>query len=116
MALPGLQLTNLPAFDDEKYSTVHDLHPGSEWRFEVAFGDVVDVKVLAHSSGMLPLLIANNLIASIWYCGIIWYRACFKSSLQLQWAEGRGVHMAWLSARGNRQMPSRLHCRRNPDG
>ena len=43
MSLPGLQLNALPI--EEKALIVHELSPSTEWRFEVAFGDTVDVKV-----------------------------------------------------------------------
>ena len=45
MALPGLQLNISSAVEEEKYSITHELQPGSEWRFEAAFGEAVDIKV-----------------------------------------------------------------------
>jgi hypothetical protein len=42
--LPGLQVNLAPAIE-EKESTVHDLVNNTEWRFEVAFGANVEVKV-----------------------------------------------------------------------
>lgn len=42
MSLPGLQLT---APVELAAPTVHELEKGSEWRFEVAFGNNVEVKV-----------------------------------------------------------------------
>ena len=42
MSLPGLQLT---APVEVAAPTVHELQKGSEWRFEVAFGNNVEVKV-----------------------------------------------------------------------
>ena len=44
MALPGLQLS-APTARVESAPTVHELRAGSEWRFEVAFGEQVVVKV-----------------------------------------------------------------------
>jgi hypothetical protein len=44
MALPGLNLNSVPIVE-EKTATITDLQPNSEWRFEVAFGDKVEVKV-----------------------------------------------------------------------
>ncbi len=43
MSLPGLQLS---ASDEPVLSAVvHHLTEGSEWRFEVAFGSTVEIKV-----------------------------------------------------------------------
>ncbi|MCJ1362646.1 Cleavage polyadenylation factor subunit clp1 [Acarospora aff. strigata] len=44
MSLPGLQLTT-PV--EVAAPTVHELQKGSEWRFEVAFGNNVEVKLLS---------------------------------------------------------------------
>lgn len=56
MSLPGLQLNSIPV--EEKTSAVHELSSGTEWRFEVAFGEDVEVKVdaLARRSHLLHLL------------------------------------------------------------
>ena len=47
MSLPGLGLTEQPAevAAAEVPATVHELPESSEWRFEVAFGETVEVKV-----------------------------------------------------------------------
>ena len=44
MSLPGLQLNSVLVVG--KTLIVHDLAPGTEWRFEVALGENVEVKVL----------------------------------------------------------------------
>ena len=46
MSLPGLGLA-APQEVANQLSTTHELAEGTEWRFEVAFGSVVEVKVLA---------------------------------------------------------------------
>ncbi len=43
--LPGLQLNAEPVLVEEQPAAVHDLPENTEWRFEVAFGESVDVKV-----------------------------------------------------------------------
>ncbi len=43
MSLPGLQIS-APA-EIEATPTIHELKEGTEWRFEVAFGSKVEVKV-----------------------------------------------------------------------
>lgn len=43
MSLPGLQIS-APA-EVESIPTIHELKEGTEWRFEVAFGSKVEVKV-----------------------------------------------------------------------
>ena len=48
MALPGLQLNSIPA--EEKTSVVHVLSENTEWRFEVAHGENVQVKVSTYSN------------------------------------------------------------------
>lgn len=44
MSLPGLGLS-APTELEVEASTIHQLGPGAEWRFEVAFGSNVNVKV-----------------------------------------------------------------------
>ena len=44
MSLPGLQISSTP-LEVEVVSTIHELKEGTEWRFEVAFGSKVEVKV-----------------------------------------------------------------------
>ena len=44
MALPGLQMNNVPVLE-EKTAATTELQQNSEWRFEVAFGETVEVKV-----------------------------------------------------------------------
>ena len=46
MSLPGLGLA-APQEVANQLSTAHELAEGTEWRFEVAFGSVVEVKVCA---------------------------------------------------------------------
>lgn len=43
MSLPGLQLST--PVEIETATTIHELKEGSEWRFEVAFGSKIEVKV-----------------------------------------------------------------------
>ncbi|KAI9883504.1 MAG: hypothetical protein M1823_004721 [Watsoniomyces obsoletus] len=45
MSLPGLQVV-VPTVDEPAATIVHELPRGSEWRFEVAFGVEVQVKLL----------------------------------------------------------------------
>ena len=49
MSIPGLGLAAQPArLQATTFSTavtVHDLNPNSEWRFEVAIGESIDLKV-----------------------------------------------------------------------
>ena len=49
MSIPGLGLAAQPArLQATTFSTavtVHDLKPNSEWRFEVAIGESIDLKV-----------------------------------------------------------------------
>ena len=44
MSLPGLQISSTP-LEVEVVPTIHELKEGTEWRFEVAFGSKVEVKV-----------------------------------------------------------------------
>ncbi|MCJ1354788.1 MAG: Cleavage polyadenylation factor subunit clp1 [Icmadophila ericetorum] len=50
MSLPGLQLNSIPV--EEKTLVIHVLSENTEWRFEVAYGENVQVKLL---SGMAEL-------------------------------------------------------------
>ena len=43
MSLPGLHIS--PPTEVEALPTIHELKEGTEWRFEVAFGSKVEVKV-----------------------------------------------------------------------
>lgn len=45
MPLPGLGLSAAPRAEI-RLPTIHELKEGTEWRFEVAFGASVEVKVL----------------------------------------------------------------------
>ena len=45
MALPGLNLDALKVPIQEKQTTIHTLKPNTEWRFEVAFDQTIEVKV-----------------------------------------------------------------------
>jgi len=63
MSLPGLQVNSVPVV--EKTSIVHDLSAGTEWRFEVAFGENVEVKVTLFKAYLLSqqvLTILNQLL------------------------------------------------------
>ena len=44
MALPGLGLA-APLEPESQPSTIHELDEGTEWRFEIAFGLEIEVKV-----------------------------------------------------------------------
>ncbi|KAI9753918.1 MAG: NADPH:quinone reductase [Chaenotheca gracillima] len=59
MSLPGLQLT---AAEDIAPSpaTVHELSQGSEWRFEVAFGSNIEVKLLQGTAEIFGTELALN--------------------------------------------------------
>lgn len=47
MTLPGLNLDAIKVpLQEEKQVILHELKAGSEWRFEVAFDQSVEVKVL----------------------------------------------------------------------
>jgi polyribonucleotide 5'-hydroxyl-kinase len=58
MSLPGLQLNSEPV--QEIQSTIHDLPPGTEWRFEVAFGDNVEVKLISGTAEIFGTELALN--------------------------------------------------------
>ena len=48
MSLPGLGLSSTPVPSAEaSLPTVHDIDAGSEWRFEVPFGESIQLKVLS---------------------------------------------------------------------
>ena len=47
MSLPGLQLNSIPV--EEKTLVIHVLSENTEWRFEVAYGENVQVKVSCYS-------------------------------------------------------------------
>ena len=51
MALPGLNFDALTVpLQEEKSSVIHELAAGTEWRFEVAFDQSIDVKVGANET------------------------------------------------------------------
>ncbi|MCJ1409361.1 Cleavage polyadenylation factor subunit clp1 [Ptychographa xylographoides] len=58
MSLPGLQLNSIPV--EEKSSTVCEISGGTEWRFEVAFGETVDVKLLSGTAEIFGTELALN--------------------------------------------------------
>ncbi|MCJ1477644.1 Cleavage polyadenylation factor subunit clp1 [Lambiella insularis] len=58
MSLPGLQLNSIPV--EEKTSTVHEISSGTEWRFEVAFGEDVEVKLLSGTAEIFGTELALN--------------------------------------------------------
>jgi hypothetical protein len=46
MALPGLNFDALKVpLQEEKQASVYELKPNTEWRFEVAFDQTIEVKV-----------------------------------------------------------------------
>ncbi|KAI9827179.1 MAG: Cleavage polyadenylation factor subunit clp1 [Thelocarpon impressellum] len=57
MSLPGLQLS---APTEVAAPTVHELQRGSEWRFEVAFGSSVEVKILTGTAEIFGTELAPN--------------------------------------------------------
>ena len=100
MSLPGLQLNALPI--EEKALVVHELSPSTEWRFEVAFGDTIDVKVI-------PLFIELDdaefvLTAHIRYSRALWNRACPAPNLYIPWLQVSYLYLAWMSTRDYGQM------------
>ena len=54
MSLPGLQLSG--PVENVVAPTVHDLREGIEWRFEVAFGTKIEVRVRSLSVTNIPNL------------------------------------------------------------
>ena len=50
MALPGLSLGNTGPVVEEKPTVTHELQANSEWRFEVDFGETIEVTVRASSA------------------------------------------------------------------
>lgn len=62
MSLPGLQLS--APVESVSLPIIHELKEGSEWRFEVAFGSKVDVKVrpgyLAFAPAVLTFISAPS--------------------------------------------------------
>ncbi|MCJ1382280.1 Cleavage polyadenylation factor subunit clp1 [Xylographa soralifera] len=58
MSLPGLQLNSVPV--EVKTSSIHELSRGTEWRFEVAFGENVDVKLLSGTAEIFGTELALN--------------------------------------------------------
>lgn len=51
MSLPGLQLE--APVETGSTPTIHDIKENSEWRFEVAFGSKVEVKVGGNFTGLI---------------------------------------------------------------
>lgn len=51
MSLPGLQLE--APIESGSTLTIHDIKENSEWRFEVAFGSKVEVKVRGNFTGII---------------------------------------------------------------
>ncbi|KAL9597140.1 MAG: hypothetical protein Q9219_005362 [cf. Caloplaca sp. 3 TL-2023] len=58
MSLPGLQLVT--SIDPVINTTVHELLEGSEWRFEVAFGSKIEVKLLSGSAELFGTELAQK--------------------------------------------------------
>lgn len=110
MSLPGLQLE--APVESGSTPTIHDIKENSEWRFEVAFGSKVEVKVGENSTGMVQNTGADSsmfaTVASIWDCRAIWDRTRPKANLYFQWNESSNFHLAGMSHRGHRRMPSRV--------
>ncbi|KAI9786570.1 MAG: Cleavage polyadenylation factor subunit clp1 [Candelina submexicana] len=59
MALPGLQLS-APTPVPVAAPSTHDISKGSEWRFEVAYGDNIDVKLLSGTAELFGTELAPN--------------------------------------------------------
>lgn len=66
MSLPGLQLST--PVETKLAPAVHELQEGSEWRFEVAFGTKIEVKV--------EILFFPN--RGTLCCGLIIAKTCFS--------------------------------------
>ena len=60
MSLPGLGLSVVPEAQSCPL-VVHELKEGAEWRFEVAFGTNVEVKVFHLGAGQSNFLANSNL-------------------------------------------------------
>ncbi|KAL8719273.1 MAG: hypothetical protein Q9225_003703 [Loekoesia sp. 1 TL-2023] len=58
MSLPGLQLS--APIEPVVNTAVHNLSPGSEWRFEVAFGSKVDIKLQSGSAELFGTELAQK--------------------------------------------------------
>ncbi|KAL9045176.1 MAG: hypothetical protein Q9214_001746 [Letrouitia sp. 1 TL-2023] len=58
MSLPGLQLS--APVESVSIPVIHELREGSEWRFEVAFGSKVDVKLLSGSAELFGTELAQK--------------------------------------------------------
>ena len=58
MSLPGLNLNSAPA--EEKTSITHELSRNTEWRFEVAFDESIEVKVLSGTAELFGTELALN--------------------------------------------------------
>lgn len=85
MSIPGLQLS--APVDTNVIPAVHELQEGTEWRFEVAFGTKVEVKV-----GNYPILHHITL-----YCNpIIAETRFYSSSLVAQNYLARSLHRSSL--------------------
>lgn len=62
MSLPGLQLDS-PSEPTVAASAFHDLGSNTEWRFEVAFGTNIEVKVCSLCWGFPPKLCGSLIFA-----------------------------------------------------
>lgn len=100
MSLPGLQLE--APVETGSTPTVHDIRENSEWRFEVAFGSKVEVKVGGNSIGIIQNTGADSCgfanLASFWHCRAIWDRTRSKANLHFQWNQSSNIHLAGMSS------------------
>ena len=75
MALPGLNLDALTVpLEEEKSSVVHELSANTEWRFEVAFDQAIEVKVGVRFEVTDTHSISDLELASLWDCRDFWHR------------------------------------------
>jgi hypothetical protein len=112
MSLPGLDLMQ-PSADNQFVSappTQISLSKGSEWRFEVAFGTVIRVKVSSstkytiryQSLGVTSRLtcpsspIGGSIVAPSRHCRTLWNRTCPIPDIHVLRNKGRNIHVAWL--------------------
>lgn len=99
MSLPGLQLE--APIETGSTPTVHEIKENSEWRFEVAFGSKVEVKVGGNLIRIIQITGTDSRVfattASIWDCRAIWDRTRSKANLHFQWHESSNFQLAGVS-------------------
>lgn len=97
MALPGLQL-NAPAAPVSSAPILHDIKENTEWRFEVAFGSKIEVKVGWDFSVCLYCTRSLTFcLASHGRCRTLWYRISPETILHVRRCQSSDIYLAWLS-------------------